>query len=202
MKRALKIPVEAHRLKANECDEVTFSLDSFWMNIQVILTLKLLIQVNLLKELTHYCMNTWTVIRNWQKCGVWWNCCWCLLVKLQLKEAFPETSKWMLSIYRKDRSLHTGLFMIILNQLKALPMYKSQSNVTALFEPDYLLTVSEDLKELSASSFITTVLKSTMHDMYTTTACVKESATVIILQFLHYHIKCPVHVGPIHIELN
>ena len=27
-----------------------------------------------------------------------------------------------------ERSLHTGLFMIILNQLEALPMYKYQSN--------------------------------------------------------------------------
>ena len=56
MKRALEITVEAHRLKANECDEVTIGLDSFWMNMQVILTLKLLTQVKLLKELTHYCI--------------------------------------------------------------------------------------------------------------------------------------------------
>ena len=38
------------------------------MDVQVILTLKILTQVNPFKELTHCCMNTWLVISNWLKC--------------------------------------------------------------------------------------------------------------------------------------
>ena len=99
-----------------------------------ILPLKILTQVNPFQELTRCCMNTWLEISNRL------NCQWSVvkLLLLQVMSHGQSTVNRGFSVNKEvavenlsERSfiiLHRGLFMVTLNQLEALTMYKSESN--------------------------------------------------------------------------
>ena len=89
MKKIREILVEARRLKSGKCDEV---MDQFGQILDYCAgesDFEDFDPSDPLQELTNGCMNTWQVISNWLKRGMWLNyCCLCRMVKPQLKEAF------------------------------------------------------------------------------------------------------------------